>query len=96
MPFTEPKGICSRLQTLIPSEKRRVKSGMPYCPECGGEMHYTPTTKRYACKSCGLSVTHQELIELREQMRPKTETDEEQHQRERREYLKWWLSNKKK
>jgi tRNA(Ile2) C34 agmatinyltransferase TiaS len=74
----------------------KAKSSMPYCPECGGEMHYTPGTKRYACKSCGLSVTHQELIELREQNRPKSETDEEQHQRERREYLKWWLSNKKK
>jgi transposase-like protein len=77
------------------SEKGR-KSNMPYCPECGGEMHYTSSTKRYVCKSCGLSVTHQELMELREQNRPKSETDEEQRQRERREYLKWWLSNKKK
>jgi hypothetical protein len=35
-------------------------------------------------------------MELREQNRPKSETDEEQRQRERREYLKWWLSDKKK
>jgi len=69
---------------------------MPYCPECGGEMQYTPAIKRYACKSCGLSLTHQELIELREQLRPATETEEEQKQKQRREYLKWWLSNKKK
>jgi hypothetical protein len=59
-------------------------------------MQYTSATKRYACKSCGLSLTHQELIELREQLRPSTETEEEQKQKQRREYLKWWLSNKKK
>jgi tRNA(Ile2) C34 agmatinyltransferase TiaS len=69
---------------------------MPYCPECGGEMQYSPTTKRYACKSCGLSLTHQELIELRERNRPSDETAEEQKQKQRREYLKWWLSDKKK
>lgn len=69
---------------------------MRYCPECGGEMRYTSATKRYACRSCGLSVTHQELIELREQLRPYAETDEKQRQKERQEYLKWWLSSKKK
>jgi len=68
---------------------------MPYCPECGGEMRYISATKRYVCQSCGLTVTHQELIELREQLQPKTETEEEQRQKERREYLKWWLSKKK-
>jgi len=68
---------------------------MPYCPECGGEMRYTPATKRYVCRSCGLMLTHQELIEIRDQMRPSGETAEEQGQRERREYLKWWLSKKK-
>jgi len=52
-------------------------------------------TKRYVCKSCGLSLTHQELIELREKQRPSFETEEEQHEKERREYLKWWLSKKK-
>jgi len=76
--------------------QNKAKTNMPYCPECGGEMQYTPATKRYACKSCGLSLTHQELIELREQLRPSTETEEEQKQKQRREYLKWWLSNKKK
>lgn len=71
-------------------------TSMPYCPECGGEMHYTPGTKRYACKSCGLSLTHQELIEMRDQRNPSVETEEEQHDKQRREYLKWWLSSKKK
>ncbi len=69
---------------------------MWYCPECGGEMHYTPATKRYACRSCGLSLTHQELIEMRDQRHPSFETDKEHHDKQRREYLKWWLSSKKK
>lgn len=67
-----------------------------YCPECGGEMQYTSATKCYACKSCGLSVTNQELLELREKLRPKFETEEDEKKKEQREYLKWWLSNKKK
>ncbi|MCK4933877.1 hypothetical protein KAS06_04325 [Candidatus Bathyarchaeota archaeon] len=68
---------------------------MPYCPECGGEMKYISMTKRYACKSCGLSVTHQELIELRQKLRPKLESDIEEVKRSRKEYLKWWLGKKK-
>jgi len=68
---------------------------MWYCPECGGEMRYISATKHYVCKSCGISLTHQELIELREQMRPGIASEEEQRQKERREYLKWWLSKKK-
>ena len=72
------------------------RNKMPFCPECGGDMRYSSATKRYACQSCGLSVTHQELLEMREQMRPAEETEEEQKQRQRKEYLKWWLSDKKK
>jgi len=68
---------------------------MPYCPECGGEMQYISATKRYACKSCGLTVTHQELIELRQQLQPRFESEEEERERRRKEYLKWWLSKKK-
>ena len=68
---------------------------MLYCPECGGEMQYFSATKRYVCKSCGLTVTHQELSELREQLKPKQESEKEEHERQRKEYLKWWLSKKK-
>ena len=68
---------------------------MTYCPECGGEMHYAIATKHYVCKSCGLSVTQQELMELREKYRPSTETAEEEKEKRRKEYLKWWLSKKK-
>ncbi len=68
---------------------------MRYCPECGGEMSYISVTRRYVCKSCGISLTHQELIELRQQLRPGIVSEEEQRQKQRKEYLKWWLSKKK-
>jgi len=69
---------------------------MPYCPECGGNMQYISATKRYACQSCGLSVTNQELIELRQQLRPKFESESEERRKAQKEYLKWWLGKKKK
>jgi len=68
---------------------------MLFCPECGGEMKYMSATKRLACKSCGLSLTRQELFELRQQLRPKLESDDEKREKQRREYLKWWLGKKK-
>ena len=58
-------------------------------------MQYIAGTKRYACKSCGLSVTHQELIELREQLRPRAESESEERKKAHKEYLKWWLGKKK-
>lgn len=67
---------------------------MTYCPECGGEMYYEIATKHYVCKSCGLSVTQQELMELREKNRPSDETAEEVKDNRRKEYLKWYLSKK--
>jgi tRNA(Ile2) C34 agmatinyltransferase TiaS len=68
---------------------------MPYCPECGGEMQYMISTKHYVCKSCGLSVTHQELEELREKNRPEFDSGETEQEKRKKEYLKWWLSKKK-
>ena len=58
-------------------------------------MQYIIATKHYVCKSCGLSVTQQELIELREKLRPKFETEEEEQEKRKKEYLKWWLTKKK-
>lgn len=58
-------------------------------------MQYILATKHYVCKSCGLSVTQQELMELREKLRPTFETEEEEQEKRRKEYLKWWLSKKK-
>jgi transcription initiation factor TFIIIB Brf1 subunit/transcription initiation factor TFIIB len=68
---------------------------MTYCPECGGEMQYVISTKHYVCKSCGLSVTQQELVELREKNRPDADSDESEQEKRKKEYLKWWLSKKK-
>ena len=58
-------------------------------------MQYMLATKHYVCKSCGLSVTQQELMELREKLRPNIETEEEVRQKQKKEYLKWYLSKKK-
>lgn len=57
-------------------------------------MHYMIGTKLYVCKSCGLSVTQQELMDLREKNRPNKETEEEERESRRKDYLKWWLSKK--
>ena len=57
-------------------------------------MQYIISTKLYVCKSCGLSVTQQELVELREKNRPNRETEEEKRETRRKDYLKWWLSKK--
>ncbi len=56
---------------------------------------YSIATKRLNCKSCGLSVTQQELMELREKNRPPEESEEEVRENRRKEYLKWYLSSKK-
>ena len=58
-------------------------------------MQYMLATKHYVCKSCGLSVTQQELMELREKLRPNMETEEEVREKQKKEYLKWYLSKKK-
>ena len=58
-------------------------------------MQYMIATKHYVCKSCGLSVTNQELMELREKLRRSTEVAEDEKEKRKKEYLKWWLSKKK-
>jgi ribosomal protein L37AE/L43A len=68
---------------------------MSYCPECGGETQYMISTKVYVCKSCGLSLTQQELADLREKNRPAYVGAETEKEKRRKEYLKWWLTKKK-
>jgi len=67
---------------------------MPYCPECGGEMFYISRLKHYVCRSCGLTLTLQEIIELREKTKENRESDEDEKRKARKEYLQWWLSKK--
>jgi len=57
-------------------------------------MQYMIATKHYVCKSCGLSVTQQELMELRDKLKPNLESKEEEKERKKKEYLKWYLSKK--
>jgi len=57
-------------------------------------MHYDTLLKRYICKSCGLSVTSQELMELRDKLRPERETAEDERKKRRKDYLDWWFSRK--
>jgi len=66
---------------------------MQYCPECGGEMVYDLDLKLYTCKSCGLTLRYQDILELRRKNMPEAEV-EERKKRERKEYLKWWLTKK--
>jgi len=63
---------------------------VPYCPECGGDMKYT--TKIYICQICGLTVTQQELFELKE--KNMCYDDDDPKEARRKEYLKWWLNKK--
>jgi len=57
-------------------------------------MNYVVVSKLYVCKSCGLSVTGQELDELRDRNAPNDETEDEIRENRRKEYLKWYLSKK--
>jgi hypothetical protein len=66
---------------------------MPYCPECGGDLHYDPRVKRHICKSCGLSLTFQEIAELRDEIQPDL-SDEDKRRKKRKDYLSWWFSKK--
>ena len=58
-------------------------------------MQYIIATKHYVCKGCGLSVTNQELMELREKLRRSIEPAEDEKEKRKKEYLKWWFSKKK-
>ncbi|HLE34906.1 MAG TPA: TFIIB-type zinc ribbon-containing protein [Nitrososphaerales archaeon] len=59
------------------------------CPECGGELHYEPDTKKFACKKCGLYVTREQIDDIKDKLRPQKKKSRED------EYLEWWQSSKK-
>jgi len=40
-------------------------------------------------------LTHQELLEMRERLRNRINSEEDEKKRYQKEYLKWWLSKKK-
>ena len=57
-------------------------------------MRYDSRLRRYICKSCGLSLTSQELMELRDKLRPERYVDEDKRKKKRKEYLDWWFTRK--
>ncbi len=68
---------------------------MPYyCFECAGELGYDSNVRIYTCKSCGLTLTFQQLTEEREKLKDSKETQEDVRKRRHKEYLQWWLSKK--
>jgi hypothetical protein len=66
-----------------------------YCPECGGEMNYDSNVRRYNCKSCGLSLSHQELIEMKDRSKPVDESEDAKKRKRHKDYLNWWFSERK-
>jgi len=58
-------------------------------------MNYDTSVRIYSCKSCGLTLTFQQLTEEREKLRDEKETKEELKKRRHKEYLQWWLGSKK-
>ena len=63
-----------------------------YCVECGGVLLYDLSIKRYSCKSCGLYITKEQLLDLQDKMKEKE--GPKKRKQEHHEYLEWWLSKK--
>jgi tRNA(Ile2) C34 agmatinyltransferase TiaS len=61
------------------------------CPECGGDLKLAGGV--FVCLKCGLTFKKYELKELIDSLKSSIikENDEEKR---RREYLRWWLSRK--
>jgi hypothetical protein len=64
---------------------------MLVCPECGGEMFYQRSIRRYVCKSCGISLTRDEIDEIKAKYKVENENEKEKI---RKEYIKWWTAKK--
>ena len=65
-----------------------------YCAECGGELKYDPALKHLICRSCGLTFTHQQLMEDKDKLFESRESLFDQKKKKQKEYLNWWLSKK--
>jgi hypothetical protein len=65
-----------------------------YCLECGGELVYDPKLKQYACRSCGLTFTAQQILEGKSKLIDESFVDDDYKKKKQKDYLKWWLSKK--
>jgi hypothetical protein len=74
------------------------------CPECGGITRFNPAMKRIVCESCGLSITRDELDNMKDKLRDdiayyddrqqeKTKFDTKKRRND--DYLNWWTSEHK-
>ncbi len=65
---------------------------MSFCPECGGELKFDPTSKNFICRSCGLFASREKIDELRD----KSEKDSVYKKKQLHDdYLDWWQTSKK-
>ncbi len=65
---------------------------MAVCPECGGELKFETSHRRYVCLSCGLSLTRDEIDEIKAKYAATSTEDEKE--KLKKEYLKWWSTKK--
>ena len=65
-----------------------------YCLECGGDLSYDSILKHYTCRSCGMTITSQELMERKDKLYEHKGSKDEERKKKQSEYLKWWLSKK--
>ena len=65
------------------------------CPECAGEMKFDRYIHCYVCQRCGLALTRSEYDMIISKQKEYYTTHEDEADKRRREYLKWWLSEKK-
>ncbi|MCP8308704.1 MAG: hypothetical protein H3Z54_08430 [archaeon] len=56
-------------------------------------MIYDISSKHYSCKNCGLYITKEQLLDLKDKLRKEGE-ERKKKRREHGEYLEWWLSKK--
>lgn len=59
-------------------------------------MNFDYSTRKMACKNCGLFTSRDELVNLRDKIRDKKYDDYDKNSQRGNDYLQWWLSDKKK
>lgn len=57
-------------------------------------MKFDPKQKRHVCQSCGLAVTREEIDEIRSKNTSLNTNIEDEKERRRKDYLKWWSTKK--
>ena len=82
------------LNSFIYKNKAHLLMATTKCPECDRSMNFDFSTRKMACKSCGIFLSRDELVNLRDKIRDKRYDDD--NSQRGNDYLQWWLSDKKK